>query len=229
MLPKIVLPKKGIFIPSLNREVLFSPFTVAIEKAVLSIDESSSVYVQMSTILDIIKVCCQESNINFENMNINELSFIFVHLRKISVSSLITLHHTCNCGRTKIVDINIDDIKYDAELQKPKIFEVETSDGKYKIEIGYPTCKDYVDINYNTNEADMQYIARHIRRYYAIDGNNEIELTSEDKEALLAQLPPAQAKKIVEYASNAPVPYYNVEVQCECGEIYKEKIINFFE
>lgn len=229
MIPRIVLPKKAIFVPSFNREVIFSPFTIGTEKAILTLDEKhTTVYEQISMILDIVKSCCQEPDIKFDNLGLNELTYIFIHLRKISISSVISIKIPCECGKQHQLDINIDDIKFDAEKLKSKVFEVDTDNGKYKIEIGYPGYKDYSDIKYDSETADFQYVSRHITKYYSVDGNDIIDLTSEDKESLLSQLPPAYAKKIADFASNAPVPYYEAEIQCDCGKVVKETIKDFF-
>lgn len=230
MIPKIVLPMKAIRIPSLNKDVMFSPYTVSVEKALLTLDNDASVFEKTSLMKNIIKSCCNDDKINIDKINIYELSFIFLHLRKISVSNNILLYRVCDkCNNKNIVNINIDNIKYDEDKQKIQKYNIDTDLGKYIIEVGFPTVDDFSNISLNNDDADLKFVSRHIKRYYSVDGNDEVDLNDDVKLELLLNLPVDIGQKIAEYAKNVPSAYYELDEVCEaCGEIYKETVTDFF-
>jgi len=229
MIPKIILPIKSIKVPSLDREVCFSPFTVAAEKAVLTLDKEASPYERLTLIKNIVSNCCNDKSINFDKMNVYELPYLFLHLRKISVSGAITFSKKCEkCGKEIIYDINIDDIKYDADKQKIKKFKVNTDSGVYIVEVAFPNVEDFNGINTDNEESNIVFASRHIYRMYDEAGNNEVEFNKDDKLELFNSLPVSTAQEIVKYAQNIPQPYYNVNDVCSCGEKQEFTVTDFF-
>lgn len=227
-LPKVVRYTKNLFIPSLKREVAFEPFTTADEKAIILLDENSTIYDKIKLQCDIISKCCQESNIDFMNMPVIEISYIFLQLRKISVGGTLDLKLTCPDCKTEIpISINIDLIKFETEKLEDLKFNISTSDGPYIVRCSHiqPGDLKYVD----PTKSSFNDAAVILRTMYKADGNNVIDLTYEEKIELFDQLDASIAEKMVNYAQNGPMLKYDLHINCpECGKEIETKLQDFF-
>jgi len=93
-LPKIHRPTFSIHIPSLNREVVFSPFIVRDEKILLMAlesyrqDENDQILVEAYK--QVIRNCVQE-DIDVDKLATFDLEYIFIKLRAQSVNNIVEL------------------------------------------------------------------------------------------------------------------------------------------
>lgn len=226
-LPKFIKPLKKIHIPSLDRDVEFEPYTTADEKAIISM-ESASTYEKCKIQLDILAKCCMDKTVDFESLCVMEISWLFIQLRKISVSGTIDLTTKCQkCEQDVNISINIDDVTFNSEALKPLEFQLQTSEGPYILHCEHFRCSDlqYIDAD-NIKYDDL---ARYIRYMYQADGNNILELTPDEQVEVFLQLDASSAKKIADYSTTMPKMKYKIALDCpECGQHIEGELEDFF-
>lgn len=227
-LPKIIHPTKKIKIPSLNVEADFEPFTTEDEKAIVLLGQNASIYDKARIQLEIIEKCCRSENINFHTLAVSEISYIFLQLRKISVSGGLELGMKCQkCGEEFPFTIDIDSIEFDpTNLKEDKIL-IDTSDGKYFLVYSQIRVDDLQYIG----KAGEEYndAAQVLRMLMRPDGNDIIELTPEEKIELFGQLDISSVQKIADYLNKCPQMAHHIEVICpECGEKIEGELRDFF-
>lgn len=226
-LPKVIHPTKKIKVPSLDREFEFEPFTTADEKAIILLEKNASIYEKCKMQLNIINKCCKE-DYDFSNLSTIELTYLFLQLRKISVSGILELSTKCpKCGNTISIQVDIGLIEFNPKNLEPLKFNIDTADGPYIVVCTQFTCDDlqYIDPE-NPSFNDVSIVIRSMMRP---DGNDVIELTREEKIELFDQLSNADAEKIVEYIKNAPVLEKRLNIQCdECEHEFKGELKDFF-
>lgn len=226
-LPKVLHPTKKIFIPSLDREVEFEPFTTQDEKSIILMDSSASLYEKSLMQQNIIEKCCQEE-IDFSNMSTVEITYLFLQLRKISVGGTLDLSAKCpECGNDISIQVDIDLIKLNTEKLKPLKFTINTDDGPYIVVCSHFRCSDLKYINVDSPSFDDASTV--IRMLMRPDGNDIIELTQEEKIELFNQLDTKDAEKIVAYINDAPALEKKLEIQCgECEHKFEGELKDFF-
>lgn len=230
MIPKIKLPYYQITLPDNNDKIHIKPYTIEIEKYLIGMDkENMDLTEQLQVTKEILKYCIVE-DYNIEELSIGTILWLFLKCYEISVKDCIefTNVHKCQNGDkgTVKVTIYIKDIKYDYDNRIVRI-PVDTEDGKYYLEYGGLKLKS---LSYLKNKEDsLGLLASCLNRMYDETGNNEIELTMEDKIELTKSLSIADITKVGEIINNISRPYFDLEYDCPtCGEHIKEKLEDFF-
>jgi hypothetical protein len=227
-LPKVIHPTKKIHIPSLNIDAEFEPFTTADEKSIVLLDHDASLYDKARIQIDILEKCCKTQGINFHKLAAVEVSYLFLQLRKISVSGGLELSIQCSkCGESFPVTIDINSIKFDpTNLKEDKVL-IDTSDGNYYIVFSQLRPDDLKDASPDGNSYDDAALV--LRQMMRPDGNDVIDLTVDEKRELFSQLDLGTVTKIADYVNNCPNLSHHVEVVCpECGEKIEGELNDFF-
>lgn len=227
-LPKVLHPTKKIHIPSLNLDLEFEPFTTVDEKAIILMDQNSSLYDKTKMQLDILQRCCKDDAEVLSTLSVIEISYLFLQLRKISVGGTLDLVVKCpQCGSDIQISVDINLIKFDPTNLEPLKFTIDTVEGPYIV-----ICSQLIvdDLKYiNENSTNIDDLAVVIRSLTKPDGNNTIDLTHEEKIELFNQLNTSDANKIVEYINSAPTMEKSLDIQCvECEHQFKGDLKDFF-
>ena len=227
-LPKLVKVTKPIHIPSLNKDVLFEPYTTEDEKSIVTLEPNASAYLKSLTQLNILKKCCQDETVDLDSLSVVEISYLFLKLRGISFSEIIELETHCKkCDTPTKISVNINDIKIDESSLKPLKLKVDTSDGIYYIIATQYTVDDlqYIDMD----NVSFDSVALVLRQMMKSDGNDIIELSHDEKIELFSQLDLNDSKKLVDYISSSSKLNYHVEFECgNCGEKIEGDLQDFF-
>lgn len=228
-LPKVIHPTKKILIPSLGIEAEFEPFTTQDEKAIILLDQTSTLYDKSKLQLEILQKCCKTEGIDFTKFSVVEITYLFLRLRGISVGGSLDFTVTCpKCNKDIPASIAIDQIKIDFEiLKKPLTFTINTDDGPYIVTASHVRVEDlrYID----SESPSMEDLAVILRTMMKPDGNDIIELTYEEKVELFNQLDTTIAEKLVEFINKTPTFQQHLSVECpECGEQFEGDIKDFF-
>ncbi len=228
VLPKVIKPTKKILIPSKGIEAEFEPFTTADEKAIISLDENSTMYDKVKIQVDILQKCCKTEGIDFNKLSIIEVSYLFLQLRSISVGGELELVATCpQCGKDIPIKVSIDLIQFDPTNLKEFTFPISTSEGPYLVVCSQLQPDDLKYVNNDVN--DFNNLAVVLRSLMRQDGNDVIELTHEEKLELFSQLDTKDAQKIVEYIQKAPTLEKSLDLVCgECEHQFKGELRDFF-
>ena len=231
MIPKIKLPYCEVKIPDNGDIIHIKPYTIEIEKYLIGLDkENIELTEQLKICREILKYCITEENYNMDELSIGTVLWLFLKCYEISVKDSIEFQNIHKCNDTEEgkvhVQIRIKDIKYDFDNSIVRI-PVDTEEGKYFLEFGGLKLKS---INYLKDENDsLNLLASCLNRMYDESGNNEIELTMEDKIELTKSLSLSDISKVGDLVHKMPRPYYNLEYDCPtCGKHIKEKLEDFF-
>lgn len=230
MIPKIKLPYYEVKIPDNGDVIHIKPYTIEIEKYLISLDkENIELSEQLKITKEVLKFCIVE-DYNVDELSIGTVLWLFLKCYEISVKNCIEFQyvHKCDNGEEgKVqVKINIRDIKYDYNDEIVRI-PIDTEEGKYFLEYSGLKLKSS-DFLKDENDS-LNLIASCLNRMYDESGNNEIELTMEDKVELTKSLSLADITKVGELINKISRPYFDLEYTCpNCGKLIKERLEDFF-
>lgn len=232
MIPKIKLPYYPVKIPDNNKTIHIKPYTIEIEKYLVQLDDKSNITTQLNVIRELLKYCIVEDNIDLDNLQIGTIIWLYLQCYNISVKDSIDFTYTHLCDKKNKCDIEIHipikDIKFDGDFNNIRI-PIETEEGIYYVEFSALKLKGLQYIDAEDENSSLQLLCSCIVRMYDESGNNEIELTEEDKIEIVNSLPMKELNKITEKIQNIQKPYYVLEYDCpKCGKHIKEKIEDFF-
>ena len=212
MIPKIKLPYYEVKIPDTNDIIHIKPYTIEVEKYIIGLDkENVDLSQQLKICREVLKFCIVE-DYNIDELSMGTILWLFLKCYEISVRDYIEFYniHKCDNGEEgKIqVKIFIKDIKYDYDNSIVRI-PVETEEGKYYLEYGSLKLKS---ADYLKNEDDsLNLLSSCLNRMYDETGNNEIDLTMEDKVELTKSLSLADITKVGELIDKIQKPYFDLE------------------
>ncbi len=229
MIPKIKIPYHPIVIPDNNKTIHIKPYTIEIEKYLVGLDNKEDLITQMNAIGELLKYCIVEDDFVLDDLSIGTIIWLFTKCYEISVKDTIdiTLKHECIEGNNSInLSIKIKDIVYDGDFE-PLLIDVDTEEGKYYLEF---RCIRYKNIAYLKDESsNIELVASCLERMYDESGNNEVELTLEDKVTIVSSLPISIIQKIGDKIQDIRKPRYEVDYTCpHCGKHIKETLTDFF-
>lgn len=230
MIPKIKLPYYEVKIPDNSDIIHIKPYTIEIEKFLIGLDkENIELSEQLKICKEVLNFCIVE-DYNIDELSMGTILWLFLKCYEVSVKNCIEFQniHKCNENEEGKVQVKIfiKDIKYDFDNSVVRI-PVETEEGKYFLEYGGLKLKS---ANFLKDENDsLNLLASCLNRMYDESGNNEIELTMEDKIELTKSLSLADITKIGELVNKLPRPYFDLEYDCPtCGKHIKERLEDFF-
>lgn len=230
MIPKIKLPYYEVKIPDNNDIIHIKPYTIEIEKYLISIDkENITLGEQLKICREILKFCIVEEY-DVDELSIGTILWLFLKCYEISVKNCIEFTNIHKCNEKDKGEVNvtiyIKDIKYDFNDKVVRI-PIETEEGKFFIEYGGLKLKS---ADYLRDENDsLNLLASCLNRMYDENGNNEIELTMDDKVELTKSLSLADISKVGDVVNNMSRPYFDLEYNCpKCGQHIKERLEDFF-
>lgn len=147
--------------------------------------------------------------------NKHESELLLIHLIAQSESEdCPKLEYTCECGKTKKVNLNLNHISID-NLDTPLILKLKNFSIKFK----------WPDLWADDDIASM--IAKSIEAIYVGDERIELDDLTDTE---LNDLYSAITDEHIDYINKmltAPVPVLGVPVKCECGKTSVEKLIGF--
>lgn len=231
MLPKIDKPLFEVNVPSLDRAVMFRPFTVKEEKILLTAQQEGEDKSILLAIKQVINNCCQDLAINVNDLATFDLELIFLKLRARSVNNIIEVSYR-DAEDDKVYDfeINLEDIKLIKDDTINKVIEVADGVG---VKMKYPSAQ-IID-NAPTNDAAtlVEYlIANCVDCIY--DEENVYPASDYKLEELLEWLDNLDLesfKKITEFFDKLPMLYYKIEYKNSLGNeraIELTKLSDFF-
>ena len=145
-LPKVFYPTFTITIPSTKKVVSFRPFLVKEEKLLLMAKESKSDVDILTSVKQVVNNCCLEKNLNFNNLPIFDLEYIFLKLRMFSVENICKVSYIdTEDDKVYDFDINLEEIKVTFPENENKNIKINDKMG---IIMKYPTASLYDDQEY---------------------------------------------------------------------------------
>ena len=154
-LPKLVVPKYKLKLPSDGRTVNYRPFLVKEEKLLLLATETGEQADLMSAIKTIISECSDLEGI--DGLATFDIEFLFLQIRTKSVGEAVELSVTCpDDGETTVpMNIPLNDIKVVKTKGHKK--DIKLSD-EVIISMGYPSLDTFVKMNFQGEEPGVDQI-----------------------------------------------------------------------
>jgi len=232
-LPVIDQPTFNLNIPSSGKRIKYRAFTVKEEKILLLALESEDQESMVDAIKQIITNCTFGKVNNIDNLPYFDIEYIFIQLRKKSISDVIHAKRNCEeCDFELEIDINLDSVRIDKLDKKANIIEVTDTIG---MELSYPTMAKMNNLIESSSDFTKMFelIAQLIVTIYegeTIYKADDYKL--KEKMEFLEGLGENAFVKIQEFLTNMPTVYTEVDMKCpQCGHdnhIKLEGLYNFF-
>jgi len=211
-LPKITYPLTTLEIPSTKKKVPFRPFLVKEEKILLlakASEQKEDIYL---AIMQVINNCASDDQFDCSKLTVFDMEYLFMKLHAISVNNVI---------QVKYKDSEDDKI-YDLQIPIDKVVIKWPRNTSTKIEINQKTglIMKYVEADVfndrefldSGNDALFKLLCKSIAQIY--DGEIVYDCstyTLQEIEQFVEGLDSKIFEKLIEFVSNTPSLYYQLE------------------
>ena len=232
MLPKIATPTFELNLPSTGEKILYRPFLVKEEKALLFAKQSGERVDMINAIKSVISSCVLNDDFDIEKITIFDMEYLFIKIRAMSVGNEIefTVKDSTD-EQTYTFTLNLDEVevKFPEEQKKEVLL-----DDNLGIMMKYPTMNlsdkiaektDVLDVAFETIKNCIDYVFDR-ETTYSWDASTE-----EEKDEFLECLSKKQYEMLTSFFQKIPKIEHVFEYQNSLGEdkkVYFRKIEDFF-
>lgn len=233
-LPKLATAKFTCKLPSDGTEVVFRPFLVKEEKALLIAAESGETNTVIRAMKDAITACAE--NVDVAKLPFFDMEYLFLQLRAKSAGEEVRFSYRHKdgvnregkqCSGVAELVINIDDVniqKSDSHMTKYKI------DDKYGVVMRYPNIDDVEKMN-DRGLNEIALMASCIETVYDDDAVYPPE-SLKDAIEFVESMNAVQYEKFIQFFDTMPKLNHTVNYQCpKCGQedtVRFEGVADFF-
>lgn len=229
-LPKIVHPLFKLTLPSTGKTITYRPYTVQEEKLLLIVRMSDDVNEVADTLRQVVNNCVIDE-IEAANLPMFDIEYIFVNLRKVSVSNVVQLffNDTSTDANGKQV---VKKIPFTVDLEEVKVkFYPDHTDkiqlsGAVGVKMKYPGLGDMLKIEYELKVNGFDSVTADNSIFNMIKGcidyvydDEKIynDFTPEEIEEFLLSLTMEDLAKIQKFFTTIPALEHEIEVQLPSG------------
>ena len=153
-LPKIATPTYTLELPSLEKEVNYSPFLVKEEKLLVLALESEDNKQITTAIKTVIKNCISTKGIKVETLPTFDIEYLFLNIRGKSVGEELEVNIICpDDEETQVpVTINLDEIEVQRDDKHTNKIKVDDS---IMMEMKYPSLDQFIKNNFDFKEGNQ--------------------------------------------------------------------------
>lgn len=221
-LPKLRVPEYFTTLPTIKKEVKYRPWLVGEQKILLSAIESNNNKEIFNAIYRIIDACLLDDTIEVSKLPSPDMEWLFIKLREVSVGSIIDIkikHEEDGKEFDIPLKINLADVKLTEHKQSPNI--VLEEDNGIGVVLKYPTLEMMQELskehdsedgeaNISQTEITFNIIEKCIDKVF---DENEVyeDLPSDYVKELLNTMNEQQRLKVMEFFSNVPTAYLEIE------------------
>ena len=232
MLPKIATPTFELNLPSTGEKILYRPFLVKEEKALLFAKQSGERVDMINAIKSVISSCVLNEDFDIENITVFDMEYLFIKIRAMSVGNEIefTVQDSTD-EQTYTFTLNLDEVEVKfPEDQKKEVL----LDDNLGIMMKYPTMDlsekiaemtDVVDVAFETIKNCIDYVFDRETTY------NWDTSEPEEQDEFLEHLSKSQYEKLISFFQKIPKIEHVFEYTNSLGEpkkVYFRKIEDFF-
>lgn len=234
-LPEIKHPIFKLSIPSTKQTVSYRPYTVQEEKLLLVVRMSEDIDEIIDTLKQIIKNCVLD-DINVDKLAMFDIEYIFINIRKVSVSNEVDLFYTD--GDLKIpMKVNLDDVKVKFNPEHTDKIAINERLG---IKMKYPNLDNMLKIEYSLRAGDFDKkvvddsvfnMILNCVEYIYDDDKIYNEFTNEELESFVLSLKIEDLKKIQRFFETLPAVEHTVQVrinETETRDVVLRGLKDFF-
>jgi hypothetical protein len=223
-LPKIAIPTFSINLPSNKKEVIFRPFMVREEKALLIAMESKDTDHMQRAMIDIIASCIVTEGIDINKLPSFDIEYLFLKIRAKSVGEKVTLSYRHvdgvnykgeSCDAVTNVEINLDDIEVAFNETHKTVIPLND---KLMIKMRYPTLSDIKTTFSDQKKDEIDLVVKCIECVY--DDNEIYEPDSEEEtKEFIGSLSNKQFTDIMNFFETMPKLQHTVTYKfVGCGQ-----------
>lgn len=215
-LPKIKHPLFKLVVPSTGNTINYRPFTVQEEKLLLVVKMSDDLKEVIDAVKQVINNCVVDG-IDVDKLAIFDIEYIFINIRKVSISNVVELFYTHNDKKIPFsVDLDQVKVKFNSE-HSDKIMINDTLGIKMK----YPDLETMMTMEFDVrvNEFDAAVVNDSIFNmivksidYIFDDDKVYKDFTKEEITEFLNSLRVEELAKIQSFFSTMPAVQHEVEL-----------------
>jgi len=219
-LPSIKHPVFKLVLPSTQKTISYRPYTVQEEKLLLIVRLSDTIDEIIDTIKQIIKNCVLD-DIDVDSLAMFDIEFIFLNIRKVSVSNVIELNYNEDNVRIPF-EVDLDQVKVKFDPAHTNTIKVDESIG---MQMRYPNVSEILKLEYliEKDEAESKiddYIfdifLQCVDKVYDSDAVYT-DFTKEEMNDFVANLPSSMMKQIKSFFETMPVLEHVVDIKMPDG------------
>lgn len=231
-LPKQQTPIYSTIIPTMDKEIKFSPFLVKHEKCLLLAQQSEDDNTMVDTLKDVVKDCIK-TDIDVDKLAIVDLEYLFSQIRAKSVGEIVELIFPCD-----VCDSQKATVKISFDLTKLKIDKHPDHNKKISLfdDVGivmkYPSINILKKLKSNELSIDDLFLLIVDSIEYIYD-SEEIyytkEQTAEEVTQFINDLTQDQFNKIQQFYDTMPRLRQYVSYNCPVCGLAHNKVLEGIE
>jgi hypothetical protein len=209
---KLVQPTYVLTLPSNGKKVKYRPFVVKEEKALLLAMQSDDSRAIIENIKNIVHECTF-NEANPDKIPYYDLEYIFLMIRGKSVSEMVDLVGSCECGAKTDFQVNVESAKVEGMNQNSK-FKIEGTD--YFVEMVHPSINYFINDEKEDSEKEDSYYTAAAQAIKQIYTDEEVfdEMSVKEKVDFLDNLTSKQQRPIAEFIKLMPKLVVNGQYDC---------------
>ena len=214
-LPKLIVPRYALTLPSTGAKVKYRPFLVKEEKMLLLAMESDDQAMMVETITNLIESCTNLTGVN--KLATFDIEYLFLNVRGKSVGETVDIKVTCpDDGVTTVpvtVDLDAIQVTFDPEHDKDIIL-----DDKLKMRMKYPSLDEFIKENFQVDnvgfEQSIEMIASCVDMIYSEDETwTSADFTQKEMVDFLEGLGSKQFKELEKFFTTMPKLTHEIKVK----------------
>ena len=234
MLPKLMVPKFTIKLPSSGKEVTYRPFLVKEEKTLLIAVESRDQNLIINAIKDAISACVDDVDVT--KLPYFDIEYLFLNLRAKSVGEEVKFSYkhrdglnrkNKKCDVETEVSVMLDQINVKRVDDHKDKFMI---DDNYGVKMKYPTIDTIQKVASEQNN-EIELMASCIEYVY---DNNDVHTPESLEESVkfIESMNSKQYEKLSQFFNTMPKLEHTIKYKCDgCGqedEVVLSGISDFF-
>lgn len=227
-LPEIKHPIFKMKIPSTKKEIRYRPYTVKEEKLLLTSKLSDNVDEIVETLKQVINNCVLD-DINVDKLAMFDIEYLFVNLRKVSVSDRVELFVEHDKKKVPFeVDLNSVSVKFPKDHSN--IISVNES---ISIKMRYPNMKQMLKLEDIADSSDASLVKvddyifdMFVECIESVMDDTKVysDFTKEELTNFVLSLPSDNNKKIAEFFNNMPSLEHTMTIKLPSGDTTEVKL-----
>ena len=220
-LPEIKHPIHKLVLPSTNKSISYRPFTVREEKLLLIARLSDDIDEVLRVMKQVVSNCILDK-IDVDSLAMFDIEYIFINLRKVSVSNVIEMFYTEENIKVPFT-VDLDQVKVEFNKNHTNKIQINEDVG---IMMRYPSIDSMMKLEYEIGKADgvdvdpiiFNMILECIDSLYD-DKKVYKDFSKVELEEFLLSLPVESMQKIKTFFDTMPVLRHETKVKLPDGTI----------
>jgi hypothetical protein len=227
-LPEIKHPIFKLTVPSTKKSISYRPYTVKEEKLLLTVRMSDDLEEVIETLKQVINNCVLD-DISVDKLAMFDIEYIFINLRKVSVSNEVEMYITHEEKRVPFT-LDLDKVQVVFKPDHTNVIHINDDLG---IKMKYPNMNQmlkleeiYAEPEYDVKKVDEYLFNIFISCIDNIFDSKKVynEFSKEELETFVLSLPVENNKKILEFFRTMPTLEHTVNVELPDGTMKEAKL-----